>query len=561
MKIIKSSLKLKMISGFLIIIILMAALNVAPFIVLKGSTDKMNTMVDTTIFANEIIDSTTNITTLIEKYMTDKKPVLRQDIQKNLLKIKTDVDILKRNVEDKTGKASLDSLDRIVSTYNEKILSAAKLNDEGNYGEAMKNKESAVLVIDPMKSGVNDFISIELNYYKILRVHIKNDDISAKINIFALILIIAIISIIGATVFSTSIANSIFKIANNAKEIAGGNLNVKEIKVKSKDDIFILAESFNKMCENLRSVIRNIADSSNEVLRSAETLKQNVDWNNKAIELVASSIQEVSTGATSQSEQCEDTVKAVKELLNGNEKIQGNVSRILITSGRATEAADEGNDKMNKLIKQIDIIENKIVETEVTTEFLKTRTDEIRIIVATITGISSQTNLLALNAAIEAARAGQYGKGFAVVADEIRKLSQDSENATKEIAEKLKDIQEQSRKVTNSMKAGVQEVKVGTKLAEDAKTSFSKIVTTSGEVDLEIRDITSEIYKMNQEIKNVEVMSKNIYDISKETSAGSNEVASAVEEQTASLEEISSNAEILTSMSEELQDIVKKFKI
>lgn len=74
---------------------------------------------------------------------------------------------------------------------------------------------------------------------------------------------------------------------------------------------------------------------------------------------------------------------------------------------------------------------NRIIDT------LSRNTSQIGQIVDVISRISRQTRLLALNANIEAAAAGIAGKGFAVVAAEVKKLADETGDATEQISQSV----------------------------------------------------------------------------------------------------------------------------
>ncbi len=184
-----------------------------------------------------------------------------------------------------------------------------------------------------------------------------------------------------------------------------------------------------------------------------------------------------------------DTSKVIEKLSISSQQTKIRAQKVaektkdsLVMSSKEQEAVTDNIEKMMTLRQKIQIIAELILE-------LSEHTQQIGSTIGVVEDITEQTNMLALNAAVEAARAGEHGKGFAVVASEIRKLADESKQATTKITSLIHDIQQATNSTVMATEEGSKEIESGVELAYVIARSIDELRNTINTTVEAVQDI------------------------------------------------------------------------
>lgn len=450
------------------------------------------------------------------------------------------------------------------------------------------------------------------------RRSVKASGDQATLILLGVILVSIVIALLVSFVVYRAVTGPLRTVTTELRSIAQGAGNLTStIKVKSRDELGDLAESFNQLVGSLREMVQKVISSSQEIYRRSQDMRETTDSVAQASGGVSDSVAQVSTGAQQQAHQTMNATTIMGEL-NGaigqiasgaqQQTSQMQHANILVTkmvqamedvaattrnvaeaSSDAASTATEGTRIVGQTLESMERMQQQVLGVAEKVTELGDHGSKIGEIMKVITEIADQTNLLALNAAIEAARAGEAGRGFAVVAEEVRKLAGRAGTSAHEIGRLIKNIQAGTKDAVTAIEEGTREVESSRKLAENAGNALVAIRqavqrTSQGVVSIssaaqqvvgyshEVARVVEEVAAITQEnsaateemaagADEVRQMIWSVSSVAEQNSAAVEEVSASILQVNASTENMAVAAQELTAIASELQNLVAQFKV
>jgi methyl-accepting chemotaxis protein len=374
------------------------------------------------------------------------------------------------------------------------------------------------MLVNQLETAIADIVKENADIRDQYMVDVIDNAIAVKKRALIFPVLAVAVGGILSFVLSSMVRKPIMQMIAGANKYAAGDFS-QQIHINSSDEIGDLARTFNDMSRKLSILITDVTNNARLLASHSEELAASGEEVNATVEEVASAANEVSATAAAGFHNAEMAV---------------------VESQRVSEVAQTGNETVNKTVNKINAIASVTVEVEKSIKNLNQLSNQIGEITNVITDIAEQTNLLALNAAIEAARAGEQGKGFAVVADEVRKLAEQSANATKDIANLINQVQVGVELANSTMQQGAKEVEEGVQLASAAGQAIMDIMTS-----------------INGAIN----MMEDIKEGAERSSQGMEQVATGNEQITSTTQQISAEAQELAQIANQMHESVNQFKV
>ena len=241
------------------------------------------------------------------------------------------------------------------------------------------------------------------------------------------------------------------------------------------DSYFVPTDLANEFSYNIHLINKNTSQFA-DVLKKAATIGNEIADSVKNLVVI-------STQNSSVSVEQSTGVRQIVSSMEESDKLSKDISnKITYVNEIANKNLQDVQDGFNTVSESISKM-NEITDANITIideiKKLNEQIENIWYIVNIISGIADQTKIIAFNAELEAASAGEAGKNFHIVANEIRRLADNTMESTKDIKQRISDIQHSSDSLILASEGGTKKINEGFQLSVKLEDKFNNIKNSS----------------------------------------------------------------------------------
>jgi len=425
--------------------------------------------------------------------------------------------------------------------------------DHTEYGRQIMNRDNGCLATTVDERAVHNAFARSSKINVIAVVQSDDEEMFAPIRAltrfnFIISIFIVLFGITVVWIIASRIVRPINATVAALKDISEGDGDLTQrIAIQSRDEIGELATWVNIFIAWLNKIIVHIGIDSEAVSASSEELLSVAELMLEDSESLTGKSETVATAAGEMSQSMASVAAASEQAAGNLASVTDSAGQMKQNLNQVAENCEKARTITRTAAETVNAATSKVAR-------LGTSARDITRVTEVITDIAEQTNLLALNATIEAARAGEAGKGFAVVAGEIKGLAAQTADATMDIKQRIKEIQ-------NSSKATVQEVEQITQVISDVSRIVSEIAEAIEEQSGYASQVAENIEQASSGIREVNENVVKSSMVSTEISGDISEVNEVSEEMTQRSVRMKQSAQELSSLSNNLRNMIGVFKV
>lgn len=340
--------------------------------------------------------------------------------------------------------------------------------------------------------------------------------------VVVLVLAILAVSVLLIRRYNYAMTHALRKAINAVHDVAGGRLDtpIAETILARDDEIGVLGNSIAELRDVLKQLVDHMGETTQSLRAEANRLEEVSAETQQGVDVMRQASAAISEGAAQQAKDTESASESIEVMGGLITQTNGEAQQL----GKQADEMRGASGEAGTAIDALKGVSDRVREVVQDVEQMMTQTNEsagqIREASDLISGIADQTSLLSLNASIEAARAGAAGRGFAVVAEEIRKLADQSDEASRRIRETIENLLSDFAGVVRSMQQMREVIDQQNSHIRSTETTVKDVVDGLGRTAQGIGTILGEMERLEAARGDVDGVIASLAAVAKENARG-----------------------------------------